>query len=616
MATSFYTSVDLLSSVPLDPEYRNTLTFDSVTAQTTYFSGKISFTTNQFTNLSYQRYQRGSIKLQAPINKLGSVNYLRFRNANATGEDNLHENKWFYAFITSMEYISDTVVKIDYQIDVIQTWLKNFAVNPCFVMREHTNDDSLGANLVEEGLDTGDLICQDMETLDRWISSTVDSVGNISLYGFYLVIATQAPDGSQGWHIMGGSPHALYFGLAGDVNELGDILNSYVSGATQNLDPIIAIYQIPDGWYVSQSQSIMQGQFGSFITRRCTLAKDMSVGVGPFVCYNSELGTLKSYSAKNKKLLTSPYNYMILESPDGKTVKLKFENFKDLSVHQKFDGVMSVFPFVETAFTPVDYECQSGITSSNGQVSVILNPEYVVSSKQYPTCGVASDAFMAWWAQNKYSMPAALAGDDAMSNMGNKQFYSGNVTPELDSFGNKLINFGIAVGKNLTGHTGSGGGSTQLQVLSDALRLGSSFLGGNPLNAAASIADDVGKQLASYKGHQALPSTMATKAENGGIFHAINDDCYKIYYMRVKPEYAEIIDNYFSCFGYATNKVKRPNTDGRQNWNYVQTRGCTISGNIPVEAEREICKIFDRGITFWHNPNTFLQYNQPNPIVT
>lgn len=601
-----------MANVPLTPNYEHTLTFASREAQSQYFSSKV-VQSAQFTNISYQRHNSGTIRLSMGMDKLDTVNYLRFENPNSVISGGSHEAKVFYAFITEMNYISDAVTEITYSIDVIQTWFFDFSVNPCFIEREHTNDDKLGANLVDEGIDTGDLICQDMEVLDRWLSSRINSLGEIELTGYYLLIATQSPSGSQGWHVVGGVPNALYFYVAGDVNELGQQLNAFINGATQNLDPIIAIYMMPDGWYVSQSQQIFESQMGTFVTKRCTLTKDFSVGVGPFVCYDSELGTNKTYYYKNKKLLTSPYNYMILESPDGKTVKLKYENFKNIGNHQQFDLAMSIFPYVETLATPVDYECQSSIMSSNGQVTIYVNPEYAVSCKQYPTLGVASDAFMAWWAQNKYSMPMALAGQEAASAVAQKQYNTPDEARSMNAWDRNIETI-----KNLLGISGSGGGSTQLKVAAAALKFGTSLAQRNfgTLGTIGSTMETVGAELAAYKGHQALPATIACKAENGGVFHAINDDCYKIYYMRVKPEYAEIIDNYFSCFGYKTHIVKTPNIFGRSNWNYVKTVGCTISGNIPAEADDKIRQIFDRGLTFWHNPSTMYDYSQNNSIVT
>ena len=52
------TVVRLLSNVPLSLNETNQLWFDTVTAQQTYFSGKVSRTYNQFT---YQRKERNYV---------------------------------------------------------------------------------------------------------------------------------------------------------------------------------------------------------------------------------------------------------------------------------------------------------------------------------------------------------------------------------------------------------------------------------------------------------------------------------------------------------------------------------------------------------------------------
>ena len=85
--------------------------------------------------------------------------------------------------------------------------------------------------------------------------------------------------------------------------------------------------------------------------------------------------------------------------------------------------------------------------------------------------------------------------------------------------------------------------------------------------------------------------------------------------MSIKQEYAKIIDNFFSMYGYKVNNVKIPNIFGRKNWNYVKTLGSNIEGDIPQNDLQEIKNMFDSGVTFWHNSNTFLDYSKENNIL-
>ena len=61
---------------------------------------------------------------------------------------------------------------------------------------------------------------------------------------------------------------------------------------------------------------------------------------------------------------------------------------------------------------------------------------------------------------------------------------------------------------------------------------------------------------------------------------------------------------------------------GRQYWNFVQTKGAIIAGNMPSSSKEAIARIFDGGITFWHNGDNVGNYalstsngSINNPIV-
>ena len=84
--------------------------------------------------------------------------------------------------------------------------------------------------------------------------------------------------------------------------------------------------------------------------------------------------------------------------------------------------------------------------------------------------------------------------------------------------------------------------------------------------------------------------------------------------MQIRPEYAKIIDDYLSAFGYKVCRIKQPNITGRNSWNFVKTIDCVIDGNAPDYAIKNIRTLFDRGITLWHN-NDVGNYELNNGIV-
>ena len=68
-------------------------------------------------------------------------------------------------------------------------------------------------------------------------------------------------------------------------------------------------------------------------------------------------------------------------------------------------------------------------------------------------------------------------------------------------------------------------------------------------------------------------------------------------------------------YGYATKKIKVPNTNVRENWTYTKTKNCVVKSNAPADDVKKICSIYDKGITFWRNPANVGNYNlSNNPI--
>lgn len=94
------------------------------------------------------------------------------------------------------------------------------------------------------------------------------------------------------------------------------------------------------------------------------------------------------------------------------------------------------------------------------------------------------------------------------------------------------------------------------------------------------------------------------------------NNTFHFYKMSIKQEYAKIIDDYFSMYGYKVNEIKVPNLNTRTNWNYIKTQNINLVGNMPQKDADELKEIFNTGVTLWHNPSTFLDYSQSNTIVT
>lgn len=138
---------------------------------------------------------------------------------------------------------------------------------------------------------------------------------------------------------------------------------------------------------------------------------------------------------------------------------------------------------------------------------------------------------------------------------------------------------------------------------------------GNVLAGVGTVAGNIANTIG--KGYEALLEGNKTQgnANAGDVSFSFNILNFKVLHMRAKKEYLQIIDDYFSMFGYKVNSTKIPNITGRRNWNYVKTININIEGNIPQLDLQKIKEIFNQGVTLWHNPLTFLDYTQTNDIL-
>lgn len=125
---------------------------------------------------------------------------------------------------------------------------------------------------------------------------------------------------------------------------------------------------------------------------------------------------------------------------------------------------------------------------------------------------------------------------------------------------------------------------------------------------------DTYNALLSVKQHSLIPANIKGDINCGDVLFSSNNLTFKFFQMSIKREYAELIDGYFTMYGYKVNKIKTPNVTGRKYWNYVKTIGANIEGDIPQGDLQQIKNIFNNGITFWHDTDNFLNYNNNNVI--
>ena len=222
-------TIEIFGDVSLSPGQEDTLFFASTAAKDSYFSGITKLAT--FTGQSYTRRERGFIRVESTMLQLYRACYMRYKNTS-------FENKWFYAFVISVEYINNITVEIQFEIDVMVTWMGAFTLAQCFVERQHSLTDNPGDNIVEENLDTGDYV--------------LNSIDRTRLIGNYSIIIGASVD-QNGDEVAGGTMvNNIYSGIV--LHQFGTAAgaNSFIDGLTDKAksDALVAAVMCPSSLIV------------------------------------------------------------------------------------------------------------------------------------------------------------------------------------------------------------------------------------------------------------------------------------------------------------------------------------------------------------------------------
>ena len=535
-----------LIKCPIESDNRNQMTFASASAQYNYFNSLPHITADNFT---YQR-KDNVIRYPAHIDSIMGYNYVMYQNEAYT-------NKWFYAFITNMEYINDNMTLITIHTDVYQTWMFQMVWKKSFVEREHVNDDTIGLHTIPENLETGEYI--------NMMSFDSNDLGSCHI----VMGSTISPvDGTT--TKTGNTYGGIFSGVSYFIFQNDSALNQALFRIADNgnSDSIVSLFYAPD-WLTDYTHAtwgdgvaevdISSGQQkATGIAIPLTLSKIGGVGD-------------EGYTFKNNKLCTFPYVAYMVSNNAGESVTYHLEDFYDDGTHTAGLEVWGALtPGCSIRLVPEYYK------TKNPNYNEQYNNEYGLNAPKLPICSWGNDTYTNWLTQNGINFFGTKMNYSEWSTIGAS---IGGVTSMLSAFGQNGDVGSAAISGLTTGFTGIFNAMQQ-----------------------------------EYQ-HSFNSVVAQGNVNSGDVTFASGKSKFSCFLMSIKPEYAKIIDNYFSMYGYKINDVKIPNITGRTNWNYVKTIGANIEGDIPENHLNEIKSIFNNGVTLWHNSSTYLDYSQSNAIV-
>ena len=366
------------------------------------------------------------------------------------------------------------------------------------------------------------------------------------------------PDTSTNSRIFSGCKYFTFTDNA-DAAKFIEILDSDAKG-----DAIIAVFMVPGTlWnklnkneHTDTVNGITCHYYAVYSTSGMIIEQQKTVSMQT---------TLNGYTPKNKKLFIGKYNYFYISNNSGIEAEYHYEDFYNNTPTFELIGAFAQGGSMK--LVPKNYLKYRDVNDSR----YFYN--YGITGPKYPICSWNSDSYAIWTSEN--SLNRAI---DTTKNVGSMALGIAGTAVGLASG-----NMGLAVAGGASILSGSNG---VLNTLKEGF-------------VRSRMSDQV-----------------QGNTNSGDVQYASGKCCYTIFKMSVKQEYAKVIDDYFSMYGYKVNSLKIPNVTGRTNWNYVKTIGCNFEGNIPQGDLNEIKNMFNTGVTFWHNPSTYLDYSQTNTIVS
>lgn len=364
--------------IPLDNSYSDTLYFANKGQQYSWFSSSSNpYLKHTFSSQTYQRVNSGVFKASVKADDLYDCNYMAFKNT-------AYGSKWFFAFITSVEYANNETSLVYYELDMIQTYLYDGVVlENCFIEREHTVTDNIGDNILPEPVDCGEYIFADYSNLVAINQQT----GKNALTDYKLAVmvcdtGTGATVNCRTYdECVSGGYITVFNTDANALSELEDQLSQY----SARPEAIVALYMIPK-LCVGISVNIPDGG-----AQLASTYHGQTLGVYKTAINGSE--TFGAYTPKNKKLYTYPYNYYHVDNGNGDSTAFRYEFFGGLTPHFTIESCL--LPPVQVRLLPQNYK--------GSGVNTILNTEFLTISG-YPLCSWNYDSYKAWQAQNAIPM--------------------------------------------------------------------------------------------------------------------------------------------------------------------------------------------------------------------
>lgn len=590
------TNVRILADVPFSNDYKNTRWFTSSSEQYNWFNDKSRVYEMSKATFQGFRENKSYISVSLRIDLLYNASYIMFQNAD-------YGDKWFYAFVTEIEYKNVGTTYVHFDIDVLQTWMFDIKFQESFIVREHVklwNDDGTPTiNTIDEGLNYGS-------------EYDIVSVENHTPYSdmmFLVIISTSIMHGTPGEEesrlndinaSLNGIPQPLCYYIHPFYRD-GKVPTTYIGDNNANLSPIVkmltnifsqehAVKNIVNMYvtdYIGLKLNYNNGdkelKLNADMFEKAGIADDKHGNVDTIFVKNIpdyetlEIDTGDKWGGFTKdqesKLMMYPYCVTEITDFKGNHMNLKTEYINNNKLKIQVRGSLGVSNKV--AYSIRDYNADDAL-SDGKRLTVSLDTSLINNNPN--DIAIINDYLSAYLQGNKNSL----------ENQKSSILFNGLMS---------VIGGGISAGASAVAGSPSGVASSATGMVSSA---GNAVLQMQAMQAKQADIANIPPQLTKMGGN--------TSFDYGNGYSGVY-----IIKKQLKAEYRRSLSSFFHKYGYKINRVKKPNLRTRKVFNYIQTKDCFISGNINNNDLQEIRAIFDNGITLWHT-NSIGDYSVENEL--
>lgn len=500
----------LVNGINIDRNYVNVLSYTENQMVSLCEANAIA-TANDY---SFIRKRENSVQTSFSYNQCLQANYIAFQNKD-------YSNKWFFAFIDDVIYNGENNTEIKFTIDSWSTWFSYWTKKPCYVIREHVNDDTIGLHTILENIEIGDVIEE-------------GNVGDdsLSIYRRIAVLTSYNPAETNdtlkqfaGITVYTRQIFGKWIFLFENLNDLAYFINH--TNRDGHISDIQDMFYIPnalinDADLIQYTGSLeLKDAQGNPYTQSYTFWKlNYSNTIEYFNTTIPKQHSFSGFTPKNNKCFVFPYNYLLVTNNNGNNNIYKYEDFyNQQNCVFRTEGVISVGNSIQCV--PLNYR------------NMARCDDEAIPVSKYPSIAWSSDAFTNWLTQNGVNMQTSIL--------------------------NTILGLSFSALGGLNGGTSSvatEGGSNMIGAVGSGV---------------TTVSSGISRMIGMINYANLLPNIQKGN-NNGDINFQAGRNFILFRKMRVKNESLEIIDNYFTRFGYKIVKIKEPNITGRTYWNYVEIR--------------------------------------------